>query len=492
MIPAEAKKDMFILFMVTATGCLYSTWPLIYPYVASYNKHYEPELTFKSFFSGFPLIFVGMFFANSMAPKLFFILGVRKTIQLASILYFINCITFCSITGLFPYFANIIFMGMNWQLFVFASNYFLSKKYENGVYYYSYISIGSTTGTFIWPFVLREIVNPGNRSMDAKTNINGYDEYYYDHSVSSKIITYFTIHGAIVMLTNLISCQYLRNPEGCRGIFTNWISSMLTKDKESIQQLQNEYQEFSVENESILSLSFMDSMHSDDRKPEKEHELIEKNREVTLQNKDSEQEENKEATVAKNKAEVKEIMFSIKFISLIYISAIKSASLLYFMNNYKYIATFIVRDDDLISTVYSISSIAGIVGRLSVAKIWKHYNFLGAYLINLIGPLFINILFITVSYANPAVFLIEAIIGRMFLSYSYTMNTMTIFKLYGVEKGVYLVKVYDTCMIFAFVYAVIVNWLCAYDDDFRSVFLVFIVFEISAIYLLLKIFSNNR
>ena len=62
--------------------------------------------------------------------------------------------------------------------------FYLSNKYENGVFFYSYI--GKSIAVVVWSIVISFIVNPLNKNMDAVSYFNGYKEEYFNIIIFKK------------------------------------------------------------------------------------------------------------------------------------------------------------------------------------------------------------------------------------------------------------------------------------------------------------------
>lgn len=488
--------DLILFFTIIGMACLFPVWPLLYPYIGSYVKHIHKDISFNALYYNFAVVYMGMFAGNALLPKLFFILGIRKTVQVGSFLYVLNCVLFTQWTTLMGFYFNVATMGFVIQFFMFTAAYFFTEKYENGLLYIGYVAIGGTAGSFFWPFILNIMVNPDNELMTEVNYINGHKESYYSYGVSMRMKGFMFLHGFVVFLTNFLLSRFIQNPEKHQSKVSLWFKNFINRNPVATEEMKSQYEIYQKDYRRSISSSYRKSIahhtHIPKRKVDKDVELLDRTpsyeRIESITQLAEQQENDRRMQIAKEaRAELK----SSRFICLMMITGIKCASPVYFMNNFKYMADYIVKNDTLTSNIFSFSAITGTIGRLVSVPIWKYLDFEGAYIMNLVVDIVFNLFFIFISANNPMAFLVQGLVGRLTQSYSYSINSFTVFGLYGVEKGLYLVKVYDTSMFFAIIYTAVLNSVIVEEGSYTMIFWFFIVTEIGALYLFYKMFMNR-
>lgn len=82
----ELKKDIFLLSLTNTAIVLLHTWPIIYPYYASYLHSINPSITANVVFSGLLFFDVGNILANAFNPYTIRVIGYKNNLYLAAIL----------------------------------------------------------------------------------------------------------------------------------------------------------------------------------------------------------------------------------------------------------------------------------------------------------------------------------------------------------------------------------------------------------------------
>ena len=491
----ELKKDMLIGFIMLSNANFYMQWAIVYPYLGSYLKNFMPGVTFNAVFSCILAIYLGMFLGNLILPRIFFILGLRKTLQLASVLYFLNMTAIYMFPSFPAFVLNMTVVGIVVSFYFFTFNCFFSQKYENGIMYTPFVFMGVPVGTFIWPFVISLMVNPSNREMDTVSPFDSSGEMYYSYDISQNISGYLNLHGTITMVINVVLAHFLSNPEGYHSRITMWLAHKITKDQLGSRNYEDEYKAFRRSTINQISVSFAQSVNkfsimslrnsigtNRHNTGDKIVELIEKG-EVEKQIKD-------EAEADEIYQDVKQIMVSTQFISLMFVAITRTAASLYFTSNYKYMATFIVKNDRLSSFIYSLTAITEILGRCAGPILWEKLAFFNTYILIISSSIFCNALFMLLGNSVPFVYLLLSFIERFVTGLNQGVGNVTLFSLYGPDRAMYLYKIYDNVSFLSLFYGVLLNNLFVSDGHFGGVFAVFLIVEVAMIGVMYKNLRN--
>ena len=166
----------------------------------------------RDVYTAFTGSFFGKFLGNSFVPYLIFFLGSKKTIQLGGILYFLQNYYFAEFPSKITLYIGAIFNGFVFQFKSLPVNFFMSKKYENGILYSDHIYSGFSISAFFWSLVLTFIINPNNEKMDKITYINGYEEKYFNKTISDRVKIYYLLNGIVSLIIILIFAQFIKEP----------------------------------------------------------------------------------------------------------------------------------------------------------------------------------------------------------------------------------------------------------------------------------------
>lgn len=484
----ELLKDILILFIVNVGSNFHTQWPIIYPYLGSYLKEYNDAITLKQVFSSLILVFLGTFIGNSILPRVFFILGVKKTLQLGSILYFINLVCYYSFTSTAMFYFNMIWTGIIAQFVNFTVTYFFSEKYTNGVFYSSYATLGLAVSGFVWPVIISKIINPENKTMEAVTTSGGIQERYYGPEVSFRIIRYLNINGLTTMIINVLLCQLLKNPKNSTSKVSLWISAVVSRDRSKSQNLKKEFNEFQELMDKDIKESLRTSNINVSTKqpvPHYETELLESK----ASNPEPMKKEGFVSAEEQMDIEIKKEMKSLRFWSLCLVATIRGGAIGYFVNNFNYIAGFIVKNDALSSAAFSFTAITNVVGRLAGPMLWQKYDFLPTYTFIIASSLVINITIILFGLQSPMIYLALIFFARFVGGIGGAVHSITLFSLYGPDRAIHLFKIYDMVSLVALLYAVALNYLCTDNNSFTFIFTIFAMIEVVGLVVMHKILN---
>ena len=87
-------------------------------------------------------MFVGIFAANFILPRMYFLLGIKRVFYVMAIFQIINFYTFLKFTNTFGIIFNFILSGIVNQMNNQTISFFLSEKYPGGYIYGSQALMG--------------------------------------------------------------------------------------------------------------------------------------------------------------------------------------------------------------------------------------------------------------------------------------------------------------------------------------------------------------
>lgn len=482
----ELWKDIVLLFIIHIGSNFHLQWPMIYPYLASYYKSYDPSITLTGTFSAIFIAYIGQFIGNSILPRLFFILGVKKTLQLGSVLYFFNCISFYVFTSMLGLYLNLLIAGILAMFFSFTITYYFSEKYDNGVYYSPYVFMSFSLQNFIWPMVMNAIINPNNIGMEEVTYVNGYKEVYYGPEISSGVVKYLNYHGVYVLVVNVALCSFIENPHHMHSRVSTWLTNKITDNREGKKAFEKDFREFSRASMQNIGESIHKSI-------QKSMSIMRKNTQgpTDLEMIDKQHEELIKADEEKRERELHEEirreMVSLRFICLVIVVTMRNAATNYFINNFKYMGNFIVHNEGLTSKIFSFASITNVFGRFLGPWLYAKYDFIDSHIIIIGTSMLVNMSFSLFASSFSFVYLFLIFVSRIIQGLSSAIHHITLFSLYGHDKAIYLYKIYDASLLFGLVYGIVLNAVLTSDNQFSLIFFVFTLIEACGIWILLKV-----
>ena len=470
---SELFKEIVCFIIILATDGVFYTCTIFYPYLATYYKQYDETISMRDVFTGFGTCLIGKLIGNFFLPYVIIFLGCKKTLQLGAILYFINFYIFAEYPSRLTLYFNPIFQGIIFQFKILPINFFMSKKYENGIMYSDHIYSGFSISAFIWSLCLAFIINPQNKEMDKVTYINGYEEKYFNKTISDRMEIFLLFNGIISLFFIMICTYLIKDPINLFPSYKYYLKRFfgnLTEEEK------NDYNSSLVKLKEEISNSSIDLNKS----------LLKDNLNL-LENKN---EKNQNMNIFREKANKE--MKNPKFILLILIFLLKSASCSYFYNYSKYISYSIVNNDRLISVLFAFVSIPDIAARYILTFIWNKHGFYRTMIISTCLSIFLDLIFLFIGYRNSYVF-IFLIFAQVFnFALGYLLGNMTLFSLYKPEIALFLSKAFESYMLFRKYYTISLNYFFVYGNNYFYIFFIMLIGEFIALYLFIINFKKKN
>ena len=473
--PKNLKKDIYLLTTYFLSLTLYATWCVIYPYLGSYLKHFDPQLSLKTLFSTTIGLFLGQTVANICLPTLFFLFGIKNTIFLGGFLNFLNCILYIYCDTFLTILANLTLTGAIYQLGSVSMSYFLSEKYENGYVYSFRCFMGMSVANIFWPFLAVKIMNPGNVGMIAESFVDGDIEHFFPWEISKNFTVLMSLIGVFNFFVTFIPIYFIEDPDHIKGYFIIWLRANLSGNKRALNEISKEYSK----NESYSkNLNLSNSLII---KPETS-EQIEKEK--------SSKSPKTPLTDSEAKEKAFKIMKSPLFILLIIILTIKISSLYYFIDNYKIIAFHVIKNDSLISLSISVQCIFALFCQFIFNFVWKKFGFFQTYNIISIIILLFHIFYLLLSVRSGFFMFLNAIVNRIVTQFMIGCINFTKFGLFEGKVAVYISKAVDLNFTFAMIVSIFFNYLFFSQEDISTIFLAFFVLNFIVAFLFWRFYRD--
>ena len=165
-------------------------------------------------------------------------------------------------------------------------------------------------------------------------------------------------------------------------------------------------------------------------------------------------------------------------ITKFFFNASKQLSIQYFVDNFHYMAAFIVFDDDFATNIHMISVVAAIGGRVSSGYIFSKFGVDGCYILGFISAIFNSFLFLIFGLQSRVGFTFMTFYSRFFYASLILWGNMVLFSVYKTEESLKIAKFYDLYVVFAVVLDVIFNNIFVSNHHFYILFVAFMTLEV--------------
>jgi hypothetical protein len=496
----ELTKDLLICCIIMLTDIIYMPLPIFLPYLYSYLKNLDEYIKFSWCYSLLVFLYLGNILANYILPNLFIILGIKRTFALGGIIYFVNSTIFVLYPNRYTVLIFGIVGGVTYSFKVLPTNYYLCSKYKNGIDYLPYSYIGQSLGVLLWSFLMMQIINPDNKSMEGLTFINGYEENYFEADVSKNTPFFISVNGIVSLLAISISAYFLKEPDYLQGELVLWLKSYFFKDKNARKILKGKFlkmeetRHFTVSIISRSSLQLYENISFQSRNASAiiEHEKIrEASKQIEL-NESLNQTNSVIEELVLLEEEVSREIWSLKFIGFIIITTIKNNSSTLMIDCFKLMALKIIQNDYLSSVIYCFITFADIFGRFFVPYSWKKYGFFNTYLMNFFFDYLFLLIFILWGFHQIFGFIISITIASLIWAFGYLLGNTTIFALFRPSKAIRLIKAFDFYLFFQSVLSVIITYVFMDKGMFRETFFLCFLMEIVVGYVFFTHIKNSE
>ena len=145
------------LYIVTITFIIFFSFnffyffPIFYPYIVSYMKHKNPNVTFHLFFFSFSIIYIGLILQNKLMHSMYKCLGILNAIRLSAVLLIIWLFSFLAfsyiaVAYLLALLQGIVFTIGRQSVLVYLRAMFPDK----GLQYFGYVLSAPMVGVIFF------------------------------------------------------------------------------------------------------------------------------------------------------------------------------------------------------------------------------------------------------------------------------------------------------------------------------------------------------
>ena len=225
---------------------------------------------------------------------------------------------------------------------------------------------------------------------------------------------------------------------------------------------------------------------------EKEESLIESDFEIVDQEKQKEpnlktSEEFDKLEVLENKnirQEAQEVAKSAKFLLFFFIAVLRNATSMYTASQLKFIGIVLFDNDFLITLITMATLIFNFFARLNMGRIVDKIGFINSYYLQFSVSILTDIVCIILfNFPSKTLLWIFVSIQRMSIGVAYTLNYVSCYEIFGKDKAVFLMKYYDSQIVFGIFIAAIMNSWLTNGIDLKPMYKGFVALDLFGILL---------
>ena len=466
----KVNTDVIFFFLVNTGNSTFGLWGPLLPYIASYGYNYNENITMSFVFATAFFTMFGISLPNYVLPYLYQLIGIRMTLVLGGLLYLFNCVFFIYRTTTIWICFSSLLIGICYQIFTMTTHIFFNDKYTTEAKSFASYSItGVMIGNFFMTLGINWYINPNNEPMIDFTNSDGKVVRIFDLEISNRVNGYLQMIGFYTFFVVIFAAIFIQPTEKYRGrLFSYFFSGnqedMVLIDEKQTKEINNSF------TESVLSKSVKQ------RKESKEEELV--------ANTD---------TGDEKKIKEKDELWTKEFWLNYIVSTQKIGIMVYYLDNYKVIGMSKIHDDVFINRVWSIATIAGVLGTMSAPLIWKRFKFISSYHFSVIKKI-IMLITLYLWGSQKYVFGLFGLLTRYGICLDRMFNYYSLFELYDDQTVLRLSKVYETQLAVGFIISAFLNSYIVWNDDYDYILFFFLACSFVSLFLIeqLKKLINRK
>ena len=472
-------RDLIIFFTIALTSINFNIWSIIIPYYYSYAKHYNPYVTMKTVFNAIIFCYAGFNVSTLALPTLLFILGLKGMLIFGAVVAALNNVAIYMFSSVVWICICSALVGFGYKHFTTVIILYFTEKYpESSSKLYSIATSGFIITGFFWANLITFYINPDNEDMTATSFFNGYEETYFPIEISSRLRGILNIQAVFILVDVLLMSLFFSNPKKYHdniNILIRWFNGENIDLTRSIQLISDQL------SESMLKMYTSRIESKDHIKVTRtfESELIDHSK-FSSDNRRSElsssfQSDKEEQKTVRQQA--MEAFRTSKFWLLFFTSIFRLSLPTYYIDNSKIIGYDLVRNDQLITQVYSASSFLSMASSALAGTIVEKIGLLNSYIVSIGGNLLVEFITFSIIKQYPYLFLLMLAISRTLVNFTLQLSNITLYNCYDVDVALQLAKVYEFHSFLANLVMVIINQWLYVDGVFTYVFLVYFMLD---------------
>lgn len=474
-------KDTIIFFMITSAIMNFHIWSIIIPYYYSYVKHTNMSITIKDIFSALFFAYVGSFVSTIIFPSVLYLFGLKNSLILGVLIYVLNNTMMHTFTNYWMIALNVGLIGFCFRYFTTATILYFSAKYPAvASKCYGIAYCGFILSSFVWSNLLSFYINPDNEQMRDHTNVNGFEEIFFEEKIAVRFKNILNIQSIYSLLTVFGSCLLFENPEKYKsnvgrlfGCGPGGRISVIEDIKNTTQHVNESVSYIMVkENEKAI----LDHSRRTNRSIEKS--LFRDNESFVGEGVISKPQE-----IAHSNADAVYKEFATpKFWLIFSTSVFRISSMVYFLTNCKIFGYTIVGNDHLITTAYSTSSFLSIVATASTAFLNEKIGLVNCYRLSLIISVLNDVICISLIKDHPYLFLFLVFFSRIHTNFNFQLSNVSLFTCYDLDVALNVQKLFDLHTLLANIIMILVNQFLYVNGEFTYAFIFYFVVDGLALY----------
>lgn len=479
--------DITLFTFMCGAPVNFSIWGIIIPYYYSYSKHYHETRTVKEVFGATLFIFVGLSFASIIMPRILYILGLKKALVLGSIMYALNNTMMYAFTGIVSIYLTAVVNGMVYRYFQLLTILYFTEKHPTiATKCYGIANNGTAFSALILSYVCTLYINPGNRNMEERSTINGYEEPYFSTDISFRFPGFMNIQSIYGVIVVLGLVQFISDPEKYKSHYKGLKSLLTPIDQDSRIQIAETYDSIH-RSVSFMRLkqnkSFFEGSKSAFRSKLLEAIELKDKEDNNLNSFASDSIRETSFHVITFHSEVRTVSFWLIFITTVARISMPN----YLIDNFKVLGYLVTTNDKFLTLFFSISSFTGILGGAVAAIIYERIGMINTFILSLAVSVITDFTNATIGQSSTFIFIVAFVLMRASFSFSMQVSNIVIFSLYGPSLGLSLSKIFDISAPIAMVVMVVFNGIFLTVSSFRNVFWAYLVFDGIALLLIFKL-----
>ena len=476
-------KDLIIFFTLALTNINFNIWSIVIPYYYSHAKYFNPSVTMKTVFNAILFCYVGFNVSTFLFPTLLFFLGLKGTLLFGAFVSGLNNMAIYTFSSALWICVCTATMGFCYKHCTTVIILYFTEKYPvSASKLYSIATSGFIITGFFWANLITFYINPDNEGMTATSFFNGYEETYFPIEISSRLRGILNIQAVFTLSVVLLASLFFNDPDKYKNnldALIRWFRGENIELTRSIQLISEQLSESAVK----LYTPKIESIDNIRATSLMESHLIDS---VALSEERSSEHRSDASDTSKEKpnsvrSQVVAAFKTSKFWLLFYTAIFRVSLPSYYIDNSKIIGYKLVKNDQLITQVYSAAAFLAMTSSALAGNIVERYGLLNCYLGSLGANLILEFITFTIIQRYPYLFLLTLAFSRTVANFTIQLSNITLFNCYQTDVALQLAKVYELHSFLANAVMIIINQLLYVDGVFTYVFLVYFMLDGTAL-----------
>jgi len=239
------KVERILLIATLAQNTLPYAWTIFLALFYIYKKSFNVDVSFSGLYVSTALLRIATFFARNIKSYIHSVLGLKRTIQLAGLLYLLNFFSFYKFSGWVLFYVNSIWLGLLNGILTSTIVTYLREKQELAKVKADFYAILAYYVSFIFSILMSLIVfNWENRPV-LNANYEGFD----NEKNKDNFRTMMDILGITAVVIIEACTAFLEDPMKYNPAFQEWLNAKLNEERE---RGDNKSMTYTVQNKHVI------------------------------------------------------------------------------------------------------------------------------------------------------------------------------------------------------------------------------------------------